>query len=76
MTDKAACPIPFDPEDAGTWPIPRDAVLTRWPDGRPRRLDTYGDGWIDGFDRALEMANHFHQHGEWPSTSVITDGPG
>jgi hypothetical protein len=56
----------FDPEDMATWPIPNHAVFTRWEDGAPRRVSEYGDGWRDGFERALDMANHWVNTGEWP----------
>lgn len=56
---------PFDPKDVRTWPIPDHAVNTRRPDGTPWRLSSYGEGWIDGFDLALTMADRFHKTGEW-----------
>lgn len=40
----------FDPDKWWTWPIPEHAVLTRRPNGDPWRLDSYGDGWCDGFE--------------------------
>jgi len=55
----------FDPEDMGTWPIPDHAVLTRYEDGHPRRMSEYGEGWRDGFDLALQMANRWFHSGEW-----------
>jgi hypothetical protein len=55
MTDHATSPASFDPEDWHTWPFPDHAVSTRWPDGRPRRLTDYGDGWFSGFDQALTV---------------------
>jgi hypothetical protein len=33
-----------------SWPIPDHAVNTRHPDGRPHRLNPYGEGWIDGYE--------------------------
>lgn len=55
----------FDPDDTGTWPLPGFAVHSRRGDGRPRRVSEYGEGWQDGFDLALEMAEKFHETGEW-----------
>lgn len=55
----------FDPEDWHTWPIPGHAVLTRWDDARPRRLDQYGEGFIDGFEKALHMVHEWAKTGEW-----------
>ncbi len=64
-TDKAASPVPFDVEDWRTWPIPMHYVA----DGR------YCTAWVEGFDAALRMADHFHNHGEWPTEPDNTDGP-
>ena len=58
---------PFDPDDIKTWPIPDHAVFTRHKDGSFYRVDQYGDGWLAGFETALDMANHWHNTGEWPS---------
>ncbi len=55
----------FDSKDPNTWPIPGFAVYTRHPNGNARRLSEYGDGWLDGFDLALQMADKFHKTGEW-----------
>ena len=54
----------FDPELWQTWPYPQNSVIGRKVNGTPR-LDEYGEGWLDGFDAALRMADHFHVTGEW-----------
>lgn len=59
----------FNPEDWTTWPIPDHCVNTRDKSGQPRRLSLWGDGWVDGFDMALHMADHFHKTGEWSTTA-------
>lgn len=59
--------IPFDPEIWQTWPIPAAHVSTRWEDGRPRRVSPEGDAWLAGFELALDMANAFHETGQWPT---------
>lgn len=59
----------FDPENWTTWPVPDHGVNTRYDDGRVRRLSVWGDGWVDGFDMALRMADHFHKTGEWSTTA-------
>ena len=56
--------LSFDPEVWHTWPFPRASVIGRTYMNAPR-LDPYGNGWCDGFDMALRMADHFHKTGEW-----------
>jgi len=55
----------FDPEDWTTWPVPEHGINSRRPDGRIWRLSPWGDGWIDGLEMGLRMAEHFHKTGEW-----------
>jgi hypothetical protein len=54
----------FNPEVWQTWPFPRVNIVGYKLNGTPR-LDSYGEGWCDGFDLALQMADHFHKTGEW-----------
>lgn len=62
----------FDPEVWQTWPIPPCNIIGHKANGVPR-LDTYGEGWCDGFDLALQMADHFHSTGEWTVPDRASD---
>lgn len=55
---------PFDPELWPTWPFPASSIIGRKTNGTPR-LDQYGEGWCDGFEAGLQMANRFFETGEW-----------
>lgn len=39
----------FDPDRWWTWPIPEAGTMGTRPNGVPR-LNSYGDGWVDGFE--------------------------
>ena len=58
---------PFDPEDPKTWPIPGYGV-SLWRRNGTALLNEVGNGWFDGFDKGLRMADHSHKTREWDVT--------
>jgi hypothetical protein len=66
----------FDPDKWWTWPIPEHAILDRHPDGRPRHLDPFGEGWIDGFEAGRNsMAEEIlaSPEGQQMTRSIVRD---
>jgi hypothetical protein len=68
VSGESTTSVPFDPEVWPTWPIPEHAVNSKRND-LPFRLDEFGLGWVEGFEKAMRMTHVWHATGEWDTNA-------